>query len=235
MKKEHDEVTFKDLLNIFVPKLWLIAIVSVICSAVLGLYSAFIKKDTYTSYSTMYVFKSATAANTSDIAIAQEMISIYEIIIRTDEVLNIIISKLPVEYAKSNITTDFLRSALTVSDLGNNGAFKISFTTGDPKLSKLLAEIAEMIIPSEIISRIPNALRLTILESPSDAKQNNKYTFRNVIIGFLAGALLSAFFIWIISMFDVVIRDRKKIEDNFDIPILGVLPRHEVATAREGK
>ena len=92
MKKQHDEISFKDLLNIFLPKLWLIAIISVVCSAVLGLYSAFIKDETYTSYSTMYVYKSATAANTSDIAVAQEMVSIYEIIIRTDEVLNIIIS-----------------------------------------------------------------------------------------------------------------------------------------------
>ena len=34
--------------------------------------------------------------------------------------------------------------------------------------------------------------------------------------------------VYVSAMFDVVIHDRKKLEDNFDIPVLGVIPRYDV-------
>ena len=42
--------------------------------------------------------------------------------------------------------------------------------------------------------------------------------------------------IWIYSFFDVVIRDKKKLIDNVDVPILGVIPRHDLpATSAKGE
>lgn len=38
--------------------------------------------------------------------------------------------------------------------------------------------------------------------------------------------------IFVANMLDVTIRDKKKIEDNFDIPVLGVIPRF---ISEEGK
>ena len=48
MKKHNDEITLKDIFDIFLPKIWLIALVAVIFAAMLGGYTLFVKEDTYT-------------------------------------------------------------------------------------------------------------------------------------------------------------------------------------------
>ena len=40
--------------------------------------------------------------------------------------------------------------------------------------------------------------------------------------------------IFVLNQFDVVIHNKKKIEDNFDIPVLGVIPRQNVASKKSG-
>ena len=47
----------------------------------------------------------------------------------------------------------------------------------------------------------------------------------NTAIGVVIGAVITMTFVFVMNMFDVVIHDKKKIEDTFDIPILGVIPR----------
>ncbi len=224
MEKKHDEITVKDLLHIFMPKLWLIILVAVVLAVAFGSYAAFVKKDTYTSHTMMYVYKSADAATTGDITVAQEMVEVYELIIHTDEVLNMILAKMPSEYVDRGLTASQLRGALSVSALGTGGTFKVSVTTGDPALSLAIAESAERVIPAEIIGRIPNAFLLTIIESPGYGAKNDKGITKNLLIGFLVGAAVSALAVFAFSMFDVVIHEKKKIEDSFNIPILGSIP-----------
>ena len=49
MKKRNEEVTFKDILDVFIPKIWIIAIAAVVLAVVMGAYSAFFVEDTYTT------------------------------------------------------------------------------------------------------------------------------------------------------------------------------------------
>ena len=48
----------------------------------------------------------------------------------------------------------------------------------------------------------------------------------------IVGAVMAMAFVFILNIFDIVIHDKKKIQDTFDIPILGVIPRF---LAEEGK
>ena len=229
MEKKHDEISLKDLLNIFLPKLWIMVLVSLICGLVTGLYFSFFKDDTYTSSSIMYVYKSENSVTSSDITIAEDMVELYDLIITTDEVLNVVVSNLPEQYSNIGITASYLRSVINVSAIGSKGVFKISVTTTDPSLSYAIAEAAEKVVPAEIMNRIPNALQLTVIESPTMARYaNNKNISRNVLITFMAGFVLSGVLVFVFSFFDVIIHDKKKIEDNFNIPILGVIPHYDV-------
>ena len=223
MENKNKEITLKDLVNIFIPKLWIIAVVALVFAIVLGGYSMFIKKDTYTSSSMLYVYKTDQSATTGDITAAHEMLEIYETVLRSDDVLGMVIAKLPAEYAGINITTSNVRNAISFS-IKANGIFTISFTTDNQALSFALAQSMESIAPSVIITRIPNALNINIIQSAKLSGANSKNTVRNTLIGFLGGAVATAVIIWLVSVLDVAIRDRKKIEDNFDFPVLSVIP-----------
>ena len=233
MKKKNEELSFKDLLAIFVPKLWIIAIVSVLCSAVLGLYSGLIKKDTYTASSVMYVYKDSTSINYNDAQIAETMVDIYRYWLFSENMLAKIVNALPADYDQYNVTTDLVRGALSFSNQ-KNGLFKISVTTSNPQLSFALMECVENIAPVEFRG-INSQLGIEIADSTPRVPKypDSKNVVQNSIIGFVAGAFISALVIWIFSAFDTTIDSKKKIEESFDIPVLGVIPEHVLLERKE--
>jgi len=224
MKNKNEELTFKDIISVFVPKIWLILIVAVVFGAIMGVYSSFLKKDTYTASSTMFAYKDTPSISSTDMLVAENMVKVYSIVLTSDDVLNDVIANLPAEYANYNVTASFLRNVMTISEQGN-GVFKISVTTDNPQLSFALAEGIENIAPSAIKTNVQSVLSITIFESPKlPTAPNSKHLIRNVAIAFIVGALVAAIVVWLVNVFDIVIRDKKKLEDNFDIPVLGVIP-----------
>ena len=54
-------------------------------------------------------------------------------------------------------------------------------------------------------------------------------------LAFLVSGVLLAVAVWVYSFFDVIIRDKKNLSDNIDIPILGVIPKHELILVSKGE
>ena len=225
MKKNKDEITIKDLADIFLPKLWLVLIVAVVFSAAFGLYSALCVKDTYTSSSTMYVYRTSSSTTSADMTTAEEMVEVYKVILMSDDLLNKIVNELPEKYDSLGLSAGYLRSVISLSSLGR-GTFRISITTLDPEFSYDLARCVHDLATAEMLS-IPNALMIhTIQEAKRPTAPNGKNEISNAAIGFVIGAVLALIVIWVIHALDVVIRNKKRIEDDFDLPVLGVIPLH---------
>ena len=223
MKNKTEEISIKDFFSIFVSKLWLIVIVAVLFSAIACVYSIFFTKDTYTSRAEMYVYTDSQSTNFN---YAENSIDIYKKVITSNDFFNQIVDELPEEFA-DGVTVSYLKSAVAISNSGK-GVFTISVTTDDPDLSFEIANTMVELIPSEIVRRLPIALSISLLIDPQPSTLNEKNVFRNAVVAFLAGAVLVCVCVWIASMFDYVIRDKKKIEDNFDIPVIGLIPVCEV-------
>ena len=67
MKRKNEEITFKELLSIFLPKFWISILCGAIFAGAIGSYSLFLKDDEFTASATIYVYKERptdTAANT---------------------------------------------------------------------------------------------------------------------------------------------------------------------------
>jgi capsular polysaccharide biosynthesis protein len=227
MRNKTEEISVKDFFSIFVSKLWLIAVVAVLFSAVACVYSVFFTKDTYTSSAQMFVY---TDPKSTNFEYAENSIDIYKTIITSTDFFNQVIESLP-EDVSDKVSVAMLKSAVTVSNSGK-GVFSISVTTYDSDLSFEIANTMVELIPSEIVRRIPPALSISPLIDPHPSVMNGKSIFRNAIIAFFAGVVLACVCVWVASMFDSVIRDKKKIEDNFDIPVIGLIPVCEVPQNR---
>ena len=50
---------------------------------------------------------------------------------------------------------------------------------------------------------------------------------RNTAIGFIGGALFAMAVIFIVFKLDVLVRSKERLEECFDIPVIGVIPRLE--------
>ena len=129
-----------------------------------------------------------------------------------------------------DIDTDYLKSVITLEQCGDTEAFEITATTPDAELSIAIADALAMHIMvtlPESMSYPKDLISSKMIDPPVQAvSPNSNHALRNALIGFVIGAVVAMVAIFICSLFDVTIRDRKKLEDNFDIPVLGVIPRY---------
>ena len=238
MAKKNKETTIKDLLDIFLPKIWILLLVGVLLAGIISVYSIVFKKDTYTASAEIYVYKTSTSqTTTSDIAAAEEMVNIYERAIFGELFLEKVQARLPGTY--SSLTTQQIKSMISISKVNNTPNFIIKVTSAKAALSSELAlcivEGIELGDLGEIIKNNLNASVFTRPKAATEISANDKNIIRNAIIAFFAGFILSAVCVWAFSSFDVVIRSAKKIEENFDIPVIGIIPRHDVSSSEEVK
>ena len=223
MKKTKEEISIKDLLNVFIPKIWIIVVVALILGAGAFVKTAFFTPDTYTSSIDAYFYSADSQASMNE-KDSDAMVEICQIVIESDGFLKKVIAKNP----NRGLTTSFLRSAVSFRSL-DNGFLRVSVTTSDPTLSFDIARSFEELLPPEMIEKIPDALSFIIFESANLPKAPNSVpTIKNTVVAALIGAVATVAVIWVVSIFDIVIHDKKKIEDSFDVPILAVIPRQEV-------
>ena len=236
MKKNNEEITFKDILSIFIPKIWLIAIVAIVCAVLLGVYAAN-KPNTYTSTSVMDIRKDSDTINVIDVDLANSVIVKLGERVKSDEFLVMVVSNVNTKYGVDTypgLTPAIIRSAASYVPL-DNGMLKISITTGNPGLSVAIAQAFEDILPTEFSSYSSNALQVqNFNNAKTPTSANDKGVLKNAIIGFAGGGVVAAIAVWLLYVLDSTVRSQKKLEDNFDYPILGVVPcAKKVKTEKE--
>ena len=242
MSKKNKETTVKDLFEVFIPKLWIILLVGVLLAGIMSAYSVFFQKDTYTASAEIYVYKNSnnTTATTGDLAAAEEMVNIYERAIGGDKFLKYVSEMLAQKNSKYQYTPAQIKKMIKITKVNDTPNFIIQVTTSSRELSADLAYVIvqESIAAGKLEEIIQNSHASSVFTNPQDAesiKANSKNTVRNAIIAFFVGVILAAVCIWIFASFDVTIRSAKKIEDHIDVPVLGVIPRHDIATSLEVK
>ena len=236
------------------PKLWIVIIVSIIASGIAFVYSNFFKTDTYTSSSRLLVNSTTIGGGNSittgdNIIVARYMLENYKVILRSKNFLNMVVtdlsnSELYEEYRDitANITADQIDRMMTISHYEDTEIVSISITSGNPELSCVLLKAVHINAVENIGKIVPSAKVFTLssLQDPTEPEayktigKNSNNAVRNTLLVFMIAAVLSVLTIWIFSFFDVVIRDKKNLSDNVDVPVLGVIPRHDLSLLAKG-
>lgn len=249
MKKKSEGINIKELLGIFVSKLWLIIAVALLFALALGIYSSFIKKDTYSSESMIMVTKETNVGvSESDLDLTSRMVETYKNVITTDDFLSNVITSIKEYIANTPAYADHqawaeglvpgsIKSSITITQQGETELFVVKVTTGDADKSYIIANVLSLEIERNLSGFLPYNDKDIASKIINTAKHvgtpNSKHEWRNALIGFLVGAVVAMICVFVFNIFDVVIHDRKKIEDNFDIPIIGVIPRIDAPTNHE--
>lgn len=235
MEKRNDEITIQKLLKIFVPKLWIIAIVSVLFAVIAGTVSA-LQSDTYTSQGKYMMNKVNTDSssdekiglNASEVEAMGIMINSMQEMIDTDNFSLKVMAKLEENgVATEYLSVSDLRNIMSITKIGNDTTcYYFAVTSEDPALSFAVAEVAGELLIEEYQKIHNYAIIITRIGDPVlPTAPNSKNIARNAIVAFVAGMLISMLGIFVISKFDVVIRSKEIIEENIDLPILGTIPR----------
>ena len=234
MNKKNQEITFKDIFNVFKPKLWLMLLVAVVMSIGAFVYSSYMKEETYTSTGMIYVYRQpSTSQNQGDLTIAKSMSDTYRIVITNRTYLSHVVNYLKEQYADKYGDKDInplaLKGMISVGAVEETPILRISVTSPDKEFAFHVATAIVDIAETRLKEAIPDALTINPVEYPVEATAyNDKNIARNSVVAFLAGVLLMAIAVWVYSIFDVTVHDVQDLETIVDVPILGVIPKHDL-------
>lgn len=219
-KYEEDEIDLLELLLVLRRHILSIIIAALITGAAALAYSMFIVTPVYTSTSTMLVMtKETTFESLADLQMGTQLTNDYKVLINARPVLEEVIFNL-------NLETDYerLRGAVSINNPNNTRILEISVRNSDPVLAMdIVNELSRVsseyigdkmeVVPPKIIEEGIIPIRKT---SPSHRK--------NLMIGFLAGAVLAAGF-WVLrSLLDDTIKGEEDIEKYLGIATLASVP-----------
>lgn len=237
MKKKDDEIGLLDLWHIFAPKLWIILLCGLLCAVLLFCYSSFLKKDTYTADTRVLVFYSRSPSDgvtTGEVQVSNLILADYLAYMKSRDFMSKIAARLPEGYGE--VTYEDLSKVVKIEQLNDTEWLHIEVKTSNPRVSYDIAKCIYDNAAAIITENLDLGVDITATNPPVAATQilpNSKNVFRNTVIGFLLGAFLCAVVVFLQSLFDVVVHDRKQLENSFDLPILGVIPAWDVSESKE--
>lgn len=224
--KKNEEITLQDLFGLFVPKLWLIVLVAVMCAVFMGAYTRFTTQDTYTASTKLCLYSvDDRTTDQANINAATQNTPLYIIAVTENVFLQAVKEALPAPYC-DDLTVAYLRRVIRVSQNDETRAFTVSVTDTDRERAFAIADTICTIADDEFGNIFgKNASKVVPLGAPEMPKTSNgRGTVRNALVGGAVGFVLALLAIWLLSILDTTVRDKKKIEDNFDIPVIGLIP-----------
>lgn len=204
-----EEITLKELFDYFKEKLMLFIIIVLSVLVVGSTYTIILKRPMYRSSSTLLFVEGNTTSilNYKEIATSQRVV---EPVIQS---LNL------------DCSTDSLKSRISVENETNTNTISISVVDKDRALAvDITNEVTKLF--KEEVKEIYGIEKIEDLDMPKQASAPyNMNVGKDLIIYLGVGVILSLAIIFVIYYFDTTIKSAEKVEQKYNLPIFGVIPK----------
>lgn len=237
--KNEVEINLRDVFQILLSKWIWIAAAGIIAALVIGLFTRFAIKKKYTASVSMYISavteqnQASGTVTYSELNAADNLIKTYQVIVKSNSVLDVIAEHFNAEHpehAKYNISAASIARMTSVSVPNGTKLIQVDVKTVDPVLSADIANTFAKYAGAEII-RITKAGDVQIVDYATVPKSHSSPSLtRNVIIGFLAGAVLAAVFFVMKAYLDTTIYTSEEVQKVSRCPVIGTVPMIDVGS-----
>lgn len=235
----NNSYTIKDLIALFLGKLWLIIVVTLIGGVIGYCYSRFMLPLEYSSHISMYVqsytLREDAEQQVNNISNSKQLINTYIQVLKDDAVMEAVSDRLENIYPREilaenftmqgdNITPSSLRSCISISSVADTSALNINTTTKNPEVAAAicnnLAAVANDYIQQAVsvgsISSIDTAKVYYSPVAPNIPK--------NTLLGLAAGLMLIMLIILVVDFFDNTIKEASSLSSKYNKAIIGEIP-----------
>lgn len=222
------EINIFELIQLLIRKLWILVLSALVCGGLAFCYSFFSLTPLYTSTSTIYINNSSVAdseskISSSDISAAESLVNNVVAIVESRSVIEAVEE----DIGKIKSYTE-LKNMLKASVKTNTVIVEISVECDDPEEAQKICQ-SFVTCSKEKIETIIEKSGVQVVDEPSLPKSTsfpNHKTY--ILIGLLAGLVISAVAVVIIDILDTKIDSAQDFEETFpDIPIIGIIPNIE--------
>lgn len=214
------EIDIKQIFMLLLSKIWVIAIVGVICAVVAFSYFKFIADEQYTSTTQIYIMDTASEnINYSDVTMYTSLLNDCLQIIKTTPVMEQVIAELGLD-----MTAGELSGKVSATKEGDSRIISISVVDGSPIVAKRIADSVatasaqriEEVVGKQIVNVVQQASVPTSPSSPA--------TMRNTVLAFLIGVFVTCAVIVVRHIMDDTIKVADDIEKYLGITVIGTIP-----------
>ena len=225
------EIDLMEVLLRLLEKWKLIIAGALVCAVLMAMYSFILATPMYEATSKLYVLNSSDSAiNLSDLQIGSYLTSDYMEVFDTWEVNEMVRQNLNLSY-----TREELADMLTLTNPSNTRILNITVTSSDPQeaadIANEYADVAGQYISATMQTDQPSLLSEALTpDKPVSSKKK-----RNVVLGFLLGALLVCAGVIIQYLLDDKIKNEEDIKKYVGLPTLSVVPDNDEAAVEDRK
>ena len=226
VEKNETVIDLQRLIGAVFNKIWLVAIVSVLCAVGSFLGTFYFVTPQYQSSAMFYVNNSnfslgdtSLSISSSDINASKNLVNSYIVILKTRETLNDVI-----DYAGVDLTYGQLNGMIGASSVNSTEIFKITVTSPDPEQATKIANAIEEILPRRIKNIIEGTSAKVVDSAVVPTQPSSPDYTENTFMGFLIGLVAMIAFIVLKELFDTKIRTEDDITSVCKHPILAAVP-----------
>ena len=226
------EINLADVFQILISKWYLILIVGLIAGLAAGVITRFFIEKKYKASTSMYIYTNANNEQTgtisnSELAAADNLIKTYQVIVKSNSVLDIIAERFNAEHpehAEWGVTAGTLNKVTSVSVPTGTKLIQVDIITTDPVLSADIANTFAKYVPDQIV-RITKAGGVEIVDYAVVPKGPSSPSMtRNLAIGFAAGFLAAALFFVLRALLDSTIYTSEEVQKVSRCPVIATVP-----------
>ena len=223
---ELTEVNFKRLFDAVIRKIWLVLIISVLCTGLVILGTWLWVEPQYEASAVFYVNNSSLSfgdtslsIESGDISASKSLVNTY-IVILQDRVTLIDI----IDYAGIDMSYSELYDNMSAESLNETEVFKVVVTNTNPQYAEKLANAVAYILPKRISSIVDGTSVKIVSNAVTPARPSSPNYTMTALIGFLLGIVASAGTIVLRVILDTTVRLAEDISQSCKHPILVSIP-----------
>lgn len=227
---DYDTIDLLEVLEVVRQHILIIVLVTVIAAAAGFGFSRFVMVPQYEASALMIVnTRQDTTANvTSDqINSATKLVSTYSIIIKSDTVLQQVISNLGL-----TLTYDQLKERVTVSAVDDTQVMQITVRSDNPEWARQVCEQITTISPDVILESVEAGSVKLISQAAVTTEPVSPNVMKNTAVAAVLGLVASIGIVVLRELLDNKIKSEDDIRKYLDLPVVGVIPDYEMGGKR---
>lgn len=228
VEDDEEEIDLAGLFYRFLEKMHWIVLTALIGAAIAGVLVFKVITPVYEATSKLYIVGSDTTISLSDLQIGSNLAADYSEVFKNWHVHELVDKRLNLDYSYTKLS-----EMLKVSNPQNTHVIYVSVKSPDPQEAKMIADtyaqVAREFIATKMDMREPNIFEEAKLpDKPVSPKKT-----RDIVIGFVIGALLAMAMITIKYLSDDRILSSEDIAKVGGLTTLGLVPLQEEMKAAE--
>lgn len=214
------EIDLKQIFMLLIGRIWVIAIVGVVCAMITFTYYKFVATEQYTSTTQIFVIdKESDKLTSSDISMYSALSNDYLQLIQTRPVLEKVIAELGLD-----MKTEELSKKISATKEGDSRIISISVEDPSPIIAKRIADSIAKAAADQIYAVMEAELVNVVQPANVPESPSSPATMRNTIIAFIFGVFVTCAVIVVKFLLDDTITVAEDVEKYLGISVIGTIP-----------